>query len=293
MRSIASSGTFRFIVLLLTTALKGWCTTAAIAVTPAGIVMGTDSKFTNRDVTYRSIGEGVHDKFLIVQNRIVVVNVGASNAIFRGVERYDFLTWMNNLQSRVPSNVTVEALAELIETESSKVFAFIPDMIKSEDIKPHTPDEFFRMFAQYLIIGYDSGTPKLYLIEFDLDWDRNILVGPKFVSLDPSSQPGNFHIYFYGFKEALADLSNPKSYAYEQTMLRCPMAFADLVFNRRLVPLDETATIVSAFISIEKHINPSDVGGDVRIVIIRPDGRALEKIKRPTMAKAKPRKPER
>jgi hypothetical protein len=273
--------TIGVIVLLLSLAAEGRSTTLVVAITPSGTVVGTDSKFTVRTGAFgRTDKEGEGDKIVVVQDRIVVADVGIANiSSSNGINVYNFLTWMNNLKNNLPDNISVDDFATIVEAESTNKFVSVPQMMQRGDIKREQPNELFRVFVQFVIAGYEAGVPKLYVVETDLDWNRIELIGPKKIPLDPSSQPGNIHFYFYGIKEVVADFADGESYAYKQTMMRTPKAFGDLTFNRAPVSLDETASIIRALVQIEKTTNPRDVGGSTHIFRVLP-GRAYEEVDR-------------
>jgi hypothetical protein len=63
-------------------------------------------------------------------------------------------------------------------------------------------------------------------------------------------------------------------------MARLPKTFGDLIFHRREIPIDETASLARVLIEIEEDTNPSDVGGGIQMVKVLPDGRAYEIINR-------------
>jgi hypothetical protein len=281
MPSILNNNACRIALVFFFTAVHGWSTSVVVAVTSAGIIVGTDSKVSNRSGSYGPIGE--HDKFFIVQHRIIIVDVGAASITSPrdGSELYEFGAWMNELKSHIPANVTADRFANIIKAESAKKFAFVSRMMKSGDIPPEQPYELYDPLVRYIIAGYDSDTPKLYVVELDLDWNRVALIGPKLTLINLSNATGDFHLHFFGKSEAVADLTNRESYAYKQTMLRCPTAFGHLVLQTGVpISLNETSAIVGVLVEVEQRINPSSVGGIVRIVRVTPDGRANEECKR-------------
>lgn len=268
------------ILSALTISKAGLATTAVILITPNGIVVGTDSKFTGRSASFVRMNEGEHRKTVIVQNRIAVTNIGVASVTFPSIQ-YDFLVWMDHLQSELPNDVTVSGVAKTIAVESAKMFLPVPDLLRSGDIKQQSPEEMCRMFTQFVIAGFEGGKPTLYIVEFDLNWDSMSLIGGKALSLDPLSQRGNIHLYSWGMKEAITDLANPNSYAYHKALLTCPQAFSALIFNRRSVTLDDAACITHAAIKVEENTNPNDVGGETHIVRIRATGTATAEIYKP------------
>jgi hypothetical protein len=264
-------------------------TTIVLIVTPYGMVIGSDSKMFTTNVLGSDssrVGEGSTKKFVIVQDRIIVASLGHSD-IQRGTAHYNFLTWMEKLRTNLPDGISVDDLTSTIQTESAKVFAEIATVLQRGIIKRHEPTEACGDFVRYVIAGYQGGVPRIQLVQYYINWDEKRLIGPETVLLDPSEQTqGNFRIHYLGIREALTNVLNRDSYAYKQTMIAAPQAFGDLLAQRN-VSLDETLALTRAFINVEEKISPDDVGGEIRLVKVLPDGRAHEVIEPNALTKAK------
>jgi hypothetical protein len=251
-------------------------TTVIVIATPHGMVVASDSKlFTVRTLgsdTSR-IGEGVTRKFVIVRGRIVVVSIGHAD-IKGGSAHYNFLEWMDKLQTSLPDNVPVDGVASAIESESAKVFSTFTPVLQSGAIQRDDPTETCTPFIQYVIAGYQEGVPRITMVQLYVNWDDKNLIGPKQIRLEPDARiKGNFHIHYFGIREALTSLLNRQSYAYKQAMLGCPQGFGKLMANKD-ISLDDTLSLASTLVEVEEKISPDDVGGDTQAVRILPNGRA-------------------
>jgi hypothetical protein len=269
-----------FLVVLLAFPVPLGATTIVLIVTPYGMVIGSDSKMFTTNVLGSDssrVGEGSTKKFVIVQDRIIVASLGHSD-IQRGSAHYNFLTWMEKLQTNLPDGISVDDLTSTIQAESAKVFAEITTALQRGIIKRHEPTETCGDFVRYVIAGYQGGAPRIQIVQYYVNWDEERLIGPQVILLDPDKQTvGNFRIHYLGIREALTNVLNRDSYAYKQTMINSPKAFRDLLAHRN-VPLNETIALARAFIAVEEKISPDDVGGRIRLVKVLPNGRADEVI---------------
>ena len=268
------------LIVLLTFPVSLKATTFVFFVTPHGMIIGSDSKMFTTQVlgsTSSRTAERSTRKFVIVQDRIVVASIGHAD-IKGGSAHYNFLTWMQELQAKLPAGISVDDLALTIQTESAKVFAEITTVLQRDIIKCYEPTETCGSFVQYVIAGYQGGAPRIQMVQYYVNWDEKRLIGPEPILLDPNEQTiGNFHIHYLGIREALTNLLNRSSYAYKQTMASSPVAFGDLVAHRD-ISLDATIGLVRSLIEVEEKINPDDVGGRINVVKVLPNGRAREVI---------------
>jgi len=285
---------FCLIVALSPTRLNA--TTFVVILATNGLVVSSDSQtaFFHLDEP-SSTKTKDQRKFFIVQNRIVVGLIGVAN-IDNPSFHYDFLTWMQTLQSKFPKDVSVDDVAEAIERESPAAFAnFVAESVTQGTVKRVSADQLCLSVAKFVIVGYQEGIPRLYEVHFDIDWNNQKLLGPIKLLLHP--EPGNisdYRVLHLGVDEAIADIRNGQSYAYHQATILCPRA-VNSVFRRigTYPSLDDTISFSRAMIQIEKNTNPSEVGGTIRTVKILPNGRADEVInKTSALSKTHSRKSE-
>ncbi len=259
-------------------------TTVVLWFTPAGIVIATDSKATNQDTTFSVFSESTVNKFVIVQGRIVVTTTGVT--ALGGRFQYNFSRWMDALQRKLPADASVEDVARAIEKESSIQFAGMRDAIPEGLLTKGMPDDTCKNFVEYLVAGYQNSIPMLYEVQYYIDWNTQTLIGPRRIIIEPQEHPRNISYHTYGVNEVINALGDEQSYAYKETMARAPKAFGDMV-GKRYLPLDETASIARVLVQIEQEMDPSDVGGEVRIVQIVSNGKADEVKSRTVLPKAR------
>jgi hypothetical protein len=272
-------------------------TTVLVFVTSHGIVMSTDSKmstlYTLSDYSAR-IGEGTTKKFVLVQDRILVGSIGHAD-IRRGPVHYNFLTWMEELETGLPKDISVDDLTSTIQRESAKVFVGFDAVLKADVLKRKDATDTCTSFIEYIIAGYQNGTPRVYVVQFYIDWNEKRLSGPWRILRDSGQRMnGNFRAYAFGIKEALTDMLDRQSYAYKQAMIMSPRTFGNLLGHKD-VSLDETVSLARVLVRIEENTNPNDVGGAIQVAKVLPSGRAynlvdeLPKAKGNTKRKKHPR----
>lgn len=267
--------------------LISWCpspviaTTVVVTATEHGMIVASDSKsFTIKVIrsdTSRT-GEALTKKFVIVQDRIVVASTGHAD-IERGSAHYNFLAWMDRLQTNLPENVSVDGVASAVQADSAKVFSTFTAVLQSGLLQRDDPTETCSPFIQYIIAGYQEGMPRIVMVQLYVNWDEKNLVGPTQILLESGEGlKGNIHIHYFGIREGLTNILNRQSYAYKQAMIGCPRAFGNLLAHKD-VPLDDTLAMASTLIKIEEKINPDDVGGDIQSARILTNGRAYNVVK--------------
>jgi hypothetical protein len=254
-------------------------TTLTIMVGSHGIVVAADSKFVNEKHRFQRTGkEETVGKFALIQGRIVLASLGVGR-MTSPTFRYEFETWVTELETRLPKDVSVEELGYIVEAESAKVLGSVPldegvkkGVLKNSDPVPNVCDE----FVQYVIAGYQGGSPRIILVRYYINWDEKKFVGPVRILLYPSDQSKlDFRVYTFGIREAVADSLNSQSYAYKLAMLKCPTAYQRFVAHQN-ISIDETVSVAKAFVEIEEGVNPDVVGGPVQTAVILPDGRAYD-----------------
>jgi hypothetical protein len=247
-------------------------TTVVVFVTEKGVVLSTDSKTTLRDANYSATGEIEQAKFVIIQNRVVVAAVGVSD-ITTDFGHYNFLAWMKSPQLQIPDRVSIDDLSGIIEKESALAFSKlrVADFVKTGTLKNKSPADPCEMFAQFVIVGYQDGVPRIYKVYFYIDWNTLTFTGPIKTLLYPDSEVSNYRVIRFGTQQAIADLFNAESYAYKQAVAVCPETMATIK-DGKYPSLDETICLSRLLIQVEKETNPSDVGGSIRTVKILPAG---------------------
>ena len=251
-------------------------TTVVVLVSKNGIVVSTDSKRTlHRPTDLAMVGEGRQDKFVIFQNKFVVAYVGYAEFAV-GPNRYDALRFLQDLKPRIHGNISIDDLAGFIESEGTATFAAlsINDALKSGAINNKDHRVPCEPFAHFVIAGYQDGQPRVYLVEYDVDWNSKGIVGPtkRLLYPDPAVHY-NVAIMRFGMVEAIIDVLDRRSYAHHQAVLSVPKTIAALDANQ-IPSLDETVALGHCLIQIEETTNPTDIGGAVKSAKVSTDGHA-------------------
>lgn len=246
-----------------------------------GIAVSTDSKKTSVTSDYVKVGEGPTEKTILIKDRIVIVSVGVSGVRYDSFH-YDFATWVRNIQSSLPGDISVDDFAGIIETESAKQFSGFADLaIKRGAFKRRNSYDTCTDFIQYIIAGYQGGVPHIVVVHLETDWDNGRIVGPKisFVEPDGTDNSGYFRAYFFGIKDSITDVANRNSYAYQKATAQSNVM--ERVLLHQDISIDETVALSRILIGIEEKTNPSDVGGSVISAKILPNGRAYNYLELP------------
>jgi hypothetical protein len=240
-------------------------TTVVLMVSPLGIVIATDSKYVSNVGSGLKTGEGITDKVTIVQNHFAVASLGQAD-IRSGLVHYNFLQWIKDIQTRLRRDVSVDELASIVETESVNEFGTFDSVLERGLIVQKVPFENCESFIQYVIAGFQDNQPRIYTITFDIDWNHKKLIGPKKTRLLI-----DMPLYFFGAKEALLNLTNPDSFAYKQAMIDTPKEFRAFLAGPA-TDLNEYIVLSRILVGIEEKTNPNEVGGDIRLIKILPNG---------------------
>jgi hypothetical protein len=251
-------------------------TTVVVLITNNGVVVSSDSKTKLHHPDFSDAGDKQQTKFVIVQKRIVVAAIGVSD-MRDGALHYNFLDWMQELERKIVNNISVEDLANRIEKESLATFSRfdLSSSIKVRASRQGPVAEPCELFAQFVITGYQSGVPRVYRVQFDIDWNSQRFIGPTVTLIYPDSAQSNYRVIRFGTQQAIQDVFLEKSYAHRQATVMCPQTMAHIVALTE-PSLDETVCLSRALIQVEENTNPAEVGGRIRTVRILPSGVAEE-----------------
>jgi hypothetical protein len=252
-------------------------TTIAVAVTPEGIVIAADGGERGHTRTATFVSRTNVVKFVPVQKRLIVAAVGITDISWTSDDgaryEYHFDDWINKLQRELPADVTPEAMASKIADEGAVIFEPYNERIRKGKFKyGNNPTEKFKVLIEYVILGY-SLEPRIFDVQFFIDWDQQKVLPPKTVRMYPlpGIETGKATVTFFSFgiSQAIDDRDNPASYAYGR--LKQCQAFRDLQAGK-WDGLSGIAGIVETEIKIEETVNPSMVFGDISATIITPTG---------------------
>jgi hypothetical protein len=248
--------------------------TIVAIVAPQGMIIASDSGATIKSEDYTPIRQERAIKFLPVKH-LVVAAIGTTDfteVLQNGTRDVHFVEWITNLEAGLPADVSPETMADKIAAEATLMLAPLDQEIRAGRMKQGNLQEKFKVLTQYMIFGYSLGEPRIYVVQFYIDWDKKEILEPKTFLLHPG--PGmrdhSYAFYSFGITQALDDISNTSGYAYQQVVRQCP-ALADL-YAVRDISLDSILNIARAEVRVEERTNPSRVFGEIATIRMLPDG---------------------
>ena len=258
--------------IVLACASTCWATVAVVVVTPTAIVAVVDTK----TVTYPGklsapLAPGRAKKILLVRQHFAVADVGlerfthptpaGENVLF------DFPTWISTIEHRLPGEISVTSLSEIIRDKSDRVFTHLgvgnfydPRAEKNEATN-------VQRLADFLVIGYENGVPRVNLVEFKIDWKRRRLTQSTEVVHPVQGQRVDFGMYLFGRYGFVADAGNPQSQAHRRLADLVPHEYRAALSGEDLTP-PQAIRLAGAFILVESEGEPTQVGFPVDAVTI-------------------------
>jgi len=248
-------------------------TTLIVAVTPYGIIIGTDSK------AYTTSFGGFNGKAIlgikkatIVQNLVVATaDLAALNIFYEksgSVFSYNFTNWIADINKHCPKNVSVSALTSILEVKSRGTFSNFDKYIAGGAIdRDKTPDP----YIEYVIAGYQSGIPTITHIYFHVDWKNKRLVGPGIEEIHPDHHPKDFGLYGAGWREVLTEIQDRNSDAYKEMFALAPKELSKLTSNQGL-SLGEAQMLCLSILRYETKHHEEFVAPPYILITIPPFG---------------------
>jgi hypothetical protein len=260
-------------------------TSVAVLESKQGFIILADSKQTHNGADKAFCRGNDTNKLFILRERFAIAAIGTScmYGVYQdrsgGTSKIAYnidTAWVEELQNSLPKDVSMKQVVISAEAKFSSVVPDIQKAVTANAIYPSDSMNRLETFITFVIVGYDAGLPTVGYFRFYIDWDKQSVIEalPGGVDLRPIDGT-DMAFYVFGMAEAVADISNPKSYAYGQAMAACPKAFGDFI-SRRSVSLDESISIGRVLIKIEEKVNPSKVGGEITGVQILANGTAME-----------------
>jgi len=113
-------------------------------------------------------------------------------------------------------------------------------------------------------------------VEFDVDWNRQVLSGAIRTLLYPDSAISNYRVVSLGDREAIADFRNVKSYAHQVATTLCPETMRKIDNMTAYPTLDNSVALSRALVQVEENTNPDEVGGAIKTVMWLQNGQVEE-----------------
>jgi hypothetical protein len=262
-------------------------TTVVVAFNANGIVIASDSKGSLIS-SVGKVGEIQHRKIHVIQGRFAIACAGVCGYSFSStrspstaIER-TFDTWIIEIERSLKSNISFDDFAGIIEKEVKAGITALDPVLKGGGIKQENPFDGFEPYYQYIIVGFEQGLPRLFVFDVDIDF-QTLQIRLYATSAHPETLQRSGS-YFFGIREAIADITDRHSYAYRQAMSSVPDAFKKLI-GHQLLSLDETSAILREAVRVEEQTNPRNVGGEVQVVEVLPSGAAYDVLPKGTPTK--------
>jgi hypothetical protein len=259
------------LVLLLCT--RCLCTTAVFVITPRRIVAGLDRLAVQPDATGHLVRTTPVTKIVLLGGRFIVACIGLEQLKTGPPDKqivvYNFPRWIRRTASRIGPDTSVSRLANIVKDEMIGTFTQtvpIESMMRNGTFK-HTQglDQFL---VQFVVCGFDHGIVSLIEINYELDWKKNLLIGPTPRLLLPKKGIDTA-LYSDGVYDAIttAQLSDPNSYAHKRMEVLAPTAFKKILASQATERM-EAVRSVRALITVEAEVKPSEVGAGASIVVL-------------------------
>jgi len=189
-------------------------TTVILIVTRSGMVVGADGKINTvcTDAGAPCIDESdpIRKAFL-VQKRFAVAAIGLQRADILAADGnpvfvYDFQTWLEQIEDRLPLDVTVSELSWIVKDEYKKPLVGLERAIRDR-IVTHADQN---LIPRYIVVGYEAGVANAYSIKADLDWEHHVVRTPVVAHLFPSQgRRVDYGLRILGHQAALNDFCDP------------------------------------------------------------------------------------
>ena len=189
-------------------------TTVILIVTRSGVLMGVDGKINTvcTDASAPCIDDSdLIRKAFLVQKRFAVAAIGLQRADILAADGkplfvYDFQTWLEQIENRLPFDVTVSELSWIVKVEYKKPLVGLERAIRDRIVTREDPN----LIPRYIVVGYETGVANAYSIQADLDWEHHVVRTPVVAHLFPARGESVDHgLRILGRQSALNDFCDP------------------------------------------------------------------------------------
>lgn len=189
-------------------------TTVILVVTRSGMLIGVDGKIntvcTDASAPCIDDRDPIRKAFL-VQQRFAVAAIGLQRADILAADGkplfvYDFQTWLEQIEDRLPLDVTVSELSWIVKDEYKKPLVGLERAIRDRIVTHEDPN----LIPRYIVVGYETGVANAYSIKADLDWVHHVVRTPVVAHLFPArGERVDYGLRILGHQSALNDFCDP------------------------------------------------------------------------------------
>lgn len=273
-----------FLFSVLCYSIPSAATAIAIFTSNEGIAIATDS---------RIVGEGGCQeepqitKSFVVQGRFAIATLAHICFEFRDRKmlgshivsettmlHYEFSTWVREIESGLPNDASFDKFCDVVNAKLSDLQSGLQPLVAAGRIQPNDPVNRFETFVEFVLVGYMNGRPQACIVQLNIDWQSRTVVDSFQMKADLFGRQRSGHL---GSSNAAAHIINRQSYAYKQAMALCPKALVNfLTGDSSSISLNEAIALARISIQIEEKVDPDEIGGDIRVIVVIPSGRARE-----------------
>lgn len=253
---------------------SGDATTVIVAVTPAGMIVGADCK-----TSYGGKGLGTMNKVVLLKKRLVVgaINAELVKSPSTRATVYYFPSWIEELDKRTNSTVSVSGLTKIIKDQMRDTFSLVIDLIQEGT---YTKDNaiieggYDALIVKYVIAGYEDGVPVSYSLSLTPDWDARAVKGPLEVRFkEPEGARADSYFRVWGQRKGI-DMALVSDTKERKELLAKLPTEANILHDKRDLTLNQASNVVRVLLEIQAETTPELVGLPFTIVTIPKTGKA-------------------
>jgi hypothetical protein len=246
--------------------------------TPQGIVIGADSKIRPPGGELTSSRRAAK-KLVVLQDRVAVASMSLTGFHLNMVGPlagqvhtfdYKFESWISSIEKKLPPNVHVSQLAEIVANESKSMLDEFNNLMKSGMVNKE--DFPTNIFANFFAVGYENDFVRLYEIDYLIDWEAKKITGPVSKLWTPGDAvwgkfvpPGI---------TTTGEVLKGSGKLYDEAEGLDPVGIHKLVEDREPLTILEAIDAVRVLMKIEAEYVPQAVGPPYVLVTIPPQGKA-------------------
>lgn len=247
-------------------------TTVILVVTRSGMVIGVDGKINKvcADASAPCIDQSdpIRKAFL-VHKRFAVAAIGLQRADIlaaygKPLFVYDFQTWLEQIEDRLPLDVTVSELSWIVKDEYKKTLVGLERAIRDRIVTDEDPN----LIPRYIVVGYETGVANAYSIKADLDWKRHVVRTPVVVHLFPArGERVDYGLRILGHQSALNDFCDPAT----SVNRRISQRFHKLArfCSGHDLSLMEARNLIVELLTVQADHDRDGVGPPYRVITIK------------------------
>ncbi|MGH9406307.1 MAG: hypothetical protein ACRD3D_10790 [Terriglobia bacterium] len=266
-------------VLLTAAAIRTAATTCVVVVVPTAIVTAIDTRETTLLFNGSSFSlHGVKRKAFLVRRRFAVADIGLEGLTHPSaagdVSLFDFPTWLRRTEQKLPRNVSIAGLFQVIKDESHRDFAQLGVPAFYNPRPPKDESTNVTNLVQFVVVGYASQIPEVLQVQYKIDWNHWQLVGPIQTIIHPADgTPVDRDLAVFGEFDSVRDYSDPKSEAHRRLMALIPRELPKIIAGKALT-VHEAIRTAGAIIRLETEDDPPHVAFPIEVITIPQSGTA-------------------